>query len=78
MGSPVRLLQAHTPAVSVRVQFEGGPADGTVTEYPSFSTALPSLLWCRDKPEAVAAIYHRAGDAPDPGTGCWRYTVART
>ncbi len=64
--------------MSVRVEFEGGPADGTITEYPSFSTALPSLLWSSEEPEAIAAIYRRAGDAPDPTTGAWRYTLTRT
>lgn len=61
--------------VSVRIAFEGGPADGTVEDYTYLSTALPSLYWPRDEPERVGAVYRRLTDAPDPVTGTWRYCV---
>ncbi len=61
--------------MSVRVAFEGGPADGTVTEYAHLHIALPSLYWSREEPDHVAAVYHRAAEAPDPVTGAWRYAL---
>jgi hypothetical protein len=54
--------------MSLRVAFEGGPADGTVKEYP-LAAALPSLFWDGDEPPYVAAIYRRASSEPDPVTG---------
>lgn len=67
--------RAETGSMSLRVEFEGGPADGTVKEYPSLAAALPSLFWSRDEPP-VAATYRRLSDEPDPVTGRWRYVVA--
>lgn len=64
-----------TRPMPLRVEFEGGPADGTVHEYPDLGTALPSLYWSRDEPQPVSAVYHRASADPDPQTGRWRYVV---
>ncbi|MFC4950164.1 hypothetical protein [Pseudonocardia sp. GCM10023141] len=59
--------------MSIRVKFEGGPADGVVQEYPSINRALPSLYWHRDEPTELRAVYHLLGADPDPMTGLWRY-----
>lgn len=70
-------VDAHdTPTMSLRVEFEGGPADGTVHEYPEIGIALPSLYWSRDEPHPVAATYRRLSNQPDPITGRWRYVIA--
>ena len=60
------------------MEFHGGPADGTVEEYPDLDIALPSLYWQAIGSPEITSIYHRSADAPDPGTGAWRYQVART
>jgi hypothetical protein len=59
--------------VSIRVEFEGGPADGAVEEFTNLEIALPSLYWHR---EEIAAVYHRGATRPDPATGAWRYHLA--
>ncbi|MFC4943172.1 hypothetical protein [Pseudonocardia sp. GCM10023141] len=59
--------------MSVRVMFEGGPADGVVQEYPLLDRALPSLYWHRDEPSELRGIYHLLNRDPDPDTGVWRY-----
>jgi hypothetical protein len=70
-------LSAHNALLmGIRVEFEGGPADGTVSEYAYLDTALPSLYWHREEPVRIGAIYRRASDDPDPVTGAWHYTVA--
>jgi hypothetical protein len=61
--------------VSIRVRFEGGPADGVVRDYPAFSTALPSLYWSQDDPY-VAGIYRRCvNDEPVDAVWCYRYVA---
>jgi hypothetical protein len=65
----------HTSHVSVRIAFEGGPADGTVQDYPRLGTALPSVYWSREEPQHISAVYRRLTDAPDPTTGIWRYSI---
>ncbi|MFC4943673.1 hypothetical protein [Pseudonocardia sp. GCM10023141] len=58
--------------MSIQVEFRGGPADGTVREYP-FERALPSLYWQADVSDDRRGVYRREGDAPDSITGLWRY-----
>jgi hypothetical protein len=62
--------------MTIRVEFQGGPADGTVQEYPALDRALPSLYWQRDELSEARAVYHRSVDRPDPDTGVWQYHLA--
>jgi hypothetical protein len=63
--------------MSIRVDFVGGPADGTTRDYPSFSSPLPSLWWQEAGSPDGGAVYRRAVDAPDLHTGAWRYDFSR-
>lgn len=58
--------------MALHVEFEGGPADGTLQDYPQLNAPLPSLYWSSTTDEN-ASIYHRLADEPDRATGRWRY-----
>lgn len=58
--------------MTLRVEFEGGPADGIEQDYPALTVPLPSLYWSRTA-NAEASIYRRSADQPDPTSGRWRY-----
>lgn len=59
--------------MTLRVEFHGGPADGTTRTYPQLTSALASLHWSSEEPDSVSAIYQLSDEQPDAFTGCWHY-----
>ena len=50
--------------MTLHVEFEGGPADGTVQDYPQFSAPLPSL-YRGSVTDQNGSIYQRSADEPN-------------
>ena len=58
--------------MTINVTFHGGPADGSVQDYPYLTQALPQLYWRSDRHD-VGAVYRRGTDVADVRTGTWHY-----
>jgi hypothetical protein len=64
-------------AMSLRVLFIGGPADGRRQEYPHISEPLPRLWWRGVVTANGGAVYKLADRHPDRATGRWCYEIDR-